>query len=225
MPVARYDGLAEWYDEEQARIAQRTDVPVEEFARLAGDGPGVLIEVGCGTGIGSRALAARGWTVIGLDLSADQLGVARSRCHATVLADAHELPFRASAVSAIAMAFVHTDVDAFDQVVREVGRVLAPGAAFSYLGIHPCFVGHHISSVTKTQTALSVVPGYRDAVRVDHSEQFGGGIRSRVGAQHVPLADFLNAFVDAGLVLARVVERGDGIVPWMLGVRATKAIV
>jgi SAM-dependent methyltransferase len=214
--------LAEWYDEEQARIAERPDVPIEEFAGLVGDGHGVLLDIGCGTGIGSIALRGRGWTVIGLDVSADQLAVARSRCHATVLADAHRLPFRTGALGAIAMAFVHTDVDAFDRVVREVGRVLALGASVSYLGVHPCFVGHHISSVTKTETALSVVPGYRDAVRVDHSEQFGGGIRSRVGAQHVPLADFLNTFIEAGLVLERVVERGDGIVPWMLGVRAKK---
>jgi hypothetical protein len=120
------------------------------------------------------------------------------------------------------MAFVHTDVDAFHEVMREVGRVVAPGGTFTYLGVHPCFVGHHVASPATSVAELAVVPGYRDAVRVDQSEQFGPGIRARVGARHVPLADFLMAFVAAGLVLDRVVERGDGIVPWMLGVRAHK---
>ena len=49
------------------------------------------------------------------------------------------------------------------------------------------------------------------------------GIRSRVGARHVPLADYLVAFLAAPLRLERVVELGDGIVPWMLGVIARRS--
>jgi len=154
MSIARYDGLAEWYDQEQARIARRADAPIEEFARLAGRGPGLFVEIGCGTGITSLALAARGWTVIGLDISADQLTVARSRCQAVVRADAHRLPFRSESIRALGMAFVHTDVDAFDAVVREVARVLAPDATLTYLGVHPCFVGHHIDSQRRVRRSL-----------------------------------------------------------------------
>jgi len=222
VPTARYDGLAAWYDQEQLRVAQRSDAPIDEFAQLVGRGRGRFVEIGCGTGITSRALEGQGWTVFGLDLSADQLGIARTRCHAVVRADAHRLPFATTSIEALGMAFVHTDVESFDTVMREVGRVLAPSATFTYLGVHPCFVGHHISSPAKVVSELVVVPGYRDAVRVDESENFGPGIRSRVGAQHVLLSEFLNAVIDAGLVLDRVTERGDGIVPWMLGVRAHK---
>jgi SAM-dependent methyltransferase len=222
VPTTRYDGLAEWYDEEQLRVAQRDDAPIEEFAHLVGRGRGRFVEIGCGTGITSRALEGEGWTVIGLDLSADQLDIARTRCHAVLRADAHRLPFPTASIDALGMAFVHTDVESFDAVMREVGRALAPNGTFTCLGVHPCFVGHHISSPAKVVRELVVVPGYRDAVRVDRSENFGPGIRSRVGAQHVPLSDYLTAFIDAGLVLDRVIERGDGIVPWMLGVQARK---
>lgn len=222
VPTARYDGLAEWYDQEQLRVEQRDDAPIEEFARLAGRGRGPFVEIGCGTGITSRALERQGWTVFGLDLSADQLDIARARCHSVLQADAHRLPFRAASIDALGMAFVHTDVEDFGAVMREAGRVLASNAMFTYLGAHPCFVGHHISSPAKAVKELVVVPGYRDAVRVDSSENFGPGIRSRVGAQHVLLSDFLTAFIDAGLVLDRVIERGNGIVPWMLGVQAHK---
>ena len=118
------------------------------------------------------------------------------------------------------MAFVHTDVDAFDEVMCEVGRVLVPRGHVTYLGVHPCFVGHHVDSPDKSDAHLAVVPGYRDAIHRDTSEQFGPGIRARVGARHVPLGEFLMAFIDAGLVLDRVVELGDGVIPWMIGVNA-----
>jgi len=218
--TARYDGLAEWYDAEQTRIAQRPDSPVAQFADLVGAGSGLFVEIGCGTGLTAQALAARGWTVAGLDLSGDQLGIAHGRCAAVVRGDAHELPFRTGSVAELGMAFVHTDVDAFDAVMREVGRVVAPAGRFTCVGAHPCFVGHHVDSPTKSDTHLGFAAGYREAVRVDASEQFGPGIRSRVGARHVPLGPFLTAIIDAGLVLDRVVEGGDGIVPWMLGVCA-----
>jgi SAM-dependent methyltransferase len=185
-----------------------------------GSGSGLFVEIGCGTGLTGQALEARGWSVAGLDLSADQLEIACARCSSVVRGDAHELPFGSRSVDALGMAFVHTDVDAFDEVMREIGRVLAPGGRFTYVGVHPCFVGHHVDSPTKSDTHLGFSSGYRDAVRVDDSEQFGPGIRSKVGAQHVPLGDFLTAIIDAGLVLDRVVEAGDGIVPFMLGISA-----
>jgi hypothetical protein len=53
--------------------------------------------------------------------------------------------------------------------------------------------------------------------------RFGPGIRRRVGARHVPLADLVASFIDAGLVLERICEGGGGVVPWRLGLAATKA--
>jgi hypothetical protein len=43
------------------------------------------------------------------------------------------------------------------------------------------------------------------------------GVRARVGAWHVPLADLLNAVTEAGLRLAQVRENGPGGVPDMFG--------
>jgi SAM-dependent methyltransferase len=222
VPTARYDGLADWYDLEQARIAERPDAPIEQFADLVGSGPGLFVEIGCGTGLTGVALAARGWSVVGLDLSADQLLLARPRLRGALRGDAHELPFRSAGLPTVGMAFVHTDVDDFGAVMREIGRVLAPGGRFAALGVHPCFVGHHVDSPDQSDVHLGLVPGYRDPVRVDESEQFGPGIRSRVGARHVPLGLLLTAVIDAGLLLERIVESGDGIVPWMLGLTARK---
>jgi SAM-dependent methyltransferase len=219
---ANYEGLAEWYDQEQARVAGRPDAPLEQFAELAEPAGGFMVEIGCGTGLAAAALNARGWQVGGIDLSMDQLGIARERCRWIVQADAHELPVRTASLQTVGLAFVHTDVDAFDGILHEVARVLQPGGRLVCLGIHPCFVGHHVDSPTKSDLRLGIVPGYRDGDWVQSSEQFGPGIRSRVGARHIPLADYLMAFVLAPLQLERVVELGDGIVPWMLGITACR---
>jgi SAM-dependent methyltransferase len=219
---AKYDGLAEWYEHEQARVAERPDAPLELFAELAEPAGVLILEVGCGTGLAAAALRARGWEVGGIDLSMDQLGIARERCSWVVQGDAHQLPIPTAGVEAVGLAFVHTDVDVFDGIVRELARVLRPRGRLVCLGVHPCFVGHHVDSPTKSDLRLGIVPGYRDGDWVPSSEQFGPGIRSRVGARHVPLADYLMAFVLAPLQLERVVELGDGIVPWMLGITACR---
>jgi SAM-dependent methyltransferase len=219
---AKYEGLAEWYEREQARVAKRPDAPLNQFAELAEPVDGLIVEVGCGTGLAAAGLRARGWHVGGIDLSMDQLRIARERCSWIVQADAHELPLRTGGLQTVGFAFVHTDVDAFDKVLREVARVLQPDGRLVCLGTHPCFVGHHIDSPTKSDSRLGIVPGYLQAGWVQSSEQFGPGIRSRVGARHVPLADYLMAFVQAPLQIERVVELGDGIVPWMLGITARR---
>jgi SAM-dependent methyltransferase len=220
MARARYDGLAAWYDQEQSRVAERPDSPLQHFGELVGPGNGLIVDVGCGTGLPATLLRERGWTVGGVDFSRDQLAVARPRCSWVLQADARHLPMRSSSVTTIAVAFLHTDVDSFDQVMIEIARVLAPGGHVIYLGVHPCFVGHHVDSPTKSDVRRGIVGGYRDTAWVDDSEQFGPGIRSRVGARHVPLGEFFTAFINANLVLDATVEFGDGIVPWMLGVKA-----
>jgi SAM-dependent methyltransferase len=221
--TAKYEGLADWYEREQARVAKRPDAPLRQFAELAEPADGLIVEVGCGTGLAAAALRARGWRVGGIDLSMDQLSIARERCSWIVQADAHELPLRTGGPQTVGLAFVHTDVNALDKVLREIARVLRPGGRLVCLGIHHCFVGHHIGSPTKSDARLGIVPGYRQAGWVQSSEQFGPGIRGRVGARHLPLADYLMAFVRAPLDIERVVELGDGIVPWMLGITARRS--
>src|SRR5205085_5788605 len=97
---AKYDGLAEWYDQEQARVAARPDAPLEQFAELAEPAGGLIVELGCGTGLAAAALATRGWQVGGIDISWDQLEIARRRCRWIVQADAHELPVRTAGLCA-----------------------------------------------------------------------------------------------------------------------------
>lgn len=204
---ARYDGIADWYDAE-FQPAPLEGETWETLRRLLGRGSGSLIDVGCGTGSYAEGLAELGWAVTGVDLSEDMLRRAEARGVRVVRADAASLPFEDSSFDAAISVFTHTDVDDFSAGVREVARVLRPGAPFVYVGVHPCFVGPH-SVYDVDRRAPELHPGwYRTTGRYHEAPGIwrSSGLRMRVGATHLPLGLFLQAFVDAGLRLERVDE-------------------
>jgi len=209
---ARYDGLADWYD-----VAFAGPGPARETVlRLLGDGTGRLLDVGCGTGAHTAAIAQRGWSVTGVDISADQLRLARGRGLEVVRADAAALPFADAQFDAATSMWTHTDVDEFGAALHEVARVLRPDAPFVYLGAHPCFVGPH-SRYVHAEGMPELHPGYRRAGRyVGGPGITPDGIRVRVGATHLPLGLFLQAFLDAGFALERVEEPEEREYPHML---------
>lgn len=189
---------------------------------MAGRGERLVLDVGCGTGLSGSLLRDLGWTVGGVDGSADQLRVAGDRLAWRVRGDVTRLPFRTASLPMATVVLVHTDVDAYAPVLAEVARVVAPGGTVVHLGVHPCFVGHHVESVTRSDERLAVTPGYRDAGWVLEHPNFGPGVRARIGARHVPLAELLNGFPAAGLAVEEVFEGDDALVPWCLGIRARR---
>ncbi len=88
----------------------------------------LVLDCGAGTGIASRQLAARGATVISVDLGEQMLrmALARSPGSACVVADGHRLPVRPASADLVTMAQCwHW----FDQraAAREIARALQPG--------------------------------------------------------------------------------------------------
>jgi SAM-dependent methyltransferase len=201
--TARYDGLAEWYDNEFAHDGPARQTVLD----LLGDGPGGLLDVGCGTGAHAAAFAARGWDAVGVDISEDLLARARARGVHVVKADAAALPFADASFDGVASMWTHTDVDDFAAVLREIHRVLRPGGAFVYLGAHPCFVGPHSLFVAAEGVPELHAGFYRRTERyTDAPGVSPTGLRARVGATHLPLGVFVQTFVDAGFTLERFVE-------------------
>jgi ubiquinone/menaquinone biosynthesis C-methylase UbiE len=219
--VARYDAIADWYEHEFMVLSLST-APRETALRLLDSGPGRLLDVGCGTGIHSVAFANAGWSAVGVDLSKEMLRHARARDLEVIEADAAALPFDDGAFDAAASIFTHTDVDDFAAVLGEVARVLRPNGAFVYVGAHPCFVGPH-SRFVEAQGVPTLHRGYR---RVGRYEAAPGvspkGLRAKVGAVHLPLGLFLQAFLDAGFTLEHFEEPEDREYPFMVALRARK---
>jgi ubiquinone/menaquinone biosynthesis C-methylase UbiE len=216
----RYDEIAEWYDAEFATTALG-DSARTIVLRLLGDGPGKLLDVGCGGGVHAVAFAEHGWAVTGVDVSQAQLELARGRGVEVVEADAALLPFEDGTFDAAVSMFTHTDVDDFATVIRETARVLRPGGKLVYLGIHPCFVGPH--AFVHDREVPELYPGYRDtSYRTEAAGIWSDGIRAKVGATHLPLGLFLHAFLDAGLAFEHFEEPEGRDYPYIVALRARK---
>jgi SAM-dependent methyltransferase len=215
--VARYDGVADWFDRfttSALGLAGR-----ELVTELLGPPSGKLIDVGCGTGAHSAAFNELGWAVIGVDVSDDQLRLARGRGLEVVQAPAEQLPFEDASFDAAVSMWTHTDVEDFPAAIRELARVLRPGAPFVYLGAHPCFVGPH-SRFVAGEGIPTLHPGYRATGRYDDGPSITpDGLRAKVGATHLPLGLFLTAFIDTGFLLERFEEPSDREYPYQLALR------
>ena len=218
--VARYEGLARWYDE--FRPALR-DHETEALERLLGAGDGRCLDVGCGSGVAIPALARLGWSVVGIDVAGDLLELARGRGAEVVRGDVAAMPFDDGSFDAAVSVWTHTDFEDFEAVLHETRRVLRPGAPFVYLGAHPCFIGPH-SIFLGAEGVPSLHAGYGAAGRYDDAPGMRpDGLRVRVGAMHLPLAQFLQAFGAAGLAIDRFEELpGDVDYPYMVAVAARR---
>jgi SAM-dependent methyltransferase len=108
------------------------------YKSLLGKIDGDLLDLGCGTGLFARRLATSGdmGAVVGMDVSRPMIeeGVAQAREAGAAIdflrAQAPELPFRDGSLGAILQAAsVHLFAE-LDPLLREVGRVLAPGGKY-----------------------------------------------------------------------------------------------
>lgn len=201
-PSARYDGFADWYESFNTPNAALNRADLEH---ALGEGEGLCLDLGCGTGQYFDAIRATGQVPIGLDLSADQLRYARQR-GSCVQADGAALPFADGAFSTVLMLWVSTDVDDFTAVVAEATRVLRRGGLMLFRGAHPCFIGPHAEY--RDDGGRIIHPIYRQAGW--HTPQpwwaQRDGLRNRVGMRQIPLAQLLHTFLDAGLFIEKVVE-------------------
>jgi SAM-dependent methyltransferase len=151
---------------------------------------------------------------------------ARARAGGSELlrARAEALPFEDATFDACVSIWTHTDVDDFGTVVAEASRILRSQATFVYVGAHPCFVGPH-SRFISAEGVPTLHEGYRRTGRYDDGPAISEeGLRARVGAVHLPLGDFISAFLDAGFAIQAFEELGAPAreYPYVLALRCRK---
>lgn len=114
----------------------------EELADLT---PGTALDIGCGEGADAVWLAARGWSVTGVDVS--DVALSKAAGHAGeagvgertswLQADVYALEPLPSGVDLVTASFVHVPPADFDAVYRHLAACVAPGGSLFVLGHHP----------------------------------------------------------------------------------------
>ncbi|MEP7027523.1 MAG: class I SAM-dependent methyltransferase [Candidatus Eisenbacteria bacterium] len=104
------------------------------FESLHDGKPGRLLEVGCASGAVLEAAAGRGWTVQGVEYSADAASDARSHGVPVFLGGLEEAALPDAAYDIVFLGDVLEHVPDPAATLREVGRVLAPGGALALRG-------------------------------------------------------------------------------------------
>ena len=126
-------------------VAFGADLPADDDLRLCGDVTGKrVLDLGCGAGENAVVLAGRGAHVIAVDASAGRLAAARRLADAAEVrvewhqCDASDLAFlRADSIDLALATGLIGEVDDLDRLLRQVHRVLRPGAPFVFSFDHP----------------------------------------------------------------------------------------
>ncbi|ELZ22796.1 ubiquinone/menaquinone biosynthesis methyltransferase UbiE [Halosimplex carlsbadense 2-9-1] len=126
--MSGYDGVAEAYDDDRDPAHEAT--LVESLAADLPDGARVL-DAGCGGGRAVLETLAGEFETVGVDLSGEQLTLARDRAPAASLArgDLTRLPVADDAVDAVTAlhSVIHVPREHHERAFAEFARVLRPG--------------------------------------------------------------------------------------------------
>ncbi|MFD4571007.1 class I SAM-dependent methyltransferase [Streptomyces sp. NPDC058417] len=173
-----YETEAERYD--AARGGEpRAAAAAEAVLGLVPDGARTLLDVGCGTGIVTRRLAARdGLSVTGVDLTSAMIRRAAVRLPgAVVRADSRRLPFRDGEFDAVTSVWLlhlaATDADAA-AIVAECARVLRPGGV--YVTTVDKAASHNVGSDIDAVLATRPPQSARDAAALVGRHAAAGGL-------------------------------------------------
>lgn len=172
------------------------------------DGASRVLDVGCGEGQVSRLAARIGGVelVVGVDPTWPLLQVAAERGGVSGLAQgvAAALPVRDGSVDAVVACLVFEHVEAVDEAIAEVGRVLAPGGRFVFLLNHPLLQVPESGWIDDTilgEQYWRIGPYLREDSRVEEVAK-----DVWIPFIHRPLSRYVGAIVSAGMVVTGMEE-------------------
>lgn len=126
------------------------------FLAFIGDLAGKrVLDAGCGEGHNTRILARRGAKIIGADISSRMIDLAREEERREPLGIRYEVAsytampqFAADSFDAAVSFMALMDGPDFPSAMREIFRVMRPGAQLCFSIIHPCFMTRGFSWLT-----------------------------------------------------------------------------
>ncbi|MGZ6907124.1 MAG: class I SAM-dependent methyltransferase [Acidimicrobiia bacterium] len=194
------DGFTDGADPEYEE--QILPIVAEELA-----GRDRVLDVGTGEGQLARHLVAYGATrVVGVDPSVAQLATARARGGGPRYARsaAAALPFADGVFDAVLACLVFEHIEAVDEAIAEVARVLRPGGVFLFLLNHPLlqvpgsgWIDDHILEEQYWRIGPYLVESLEE-------EEIAPGVH--LPFIHRPMSRYVNSLAANGLLLHRMLE-------------------
>lgn len=167
-----------------------------------------VLDIGTGEGQIARLLSGNGARVIGVDPTHNQVAeaIARGGGPTYLRAGAADLPFVDGSFDGAIACLVFEHIDEMDQAIDEVGRVLAPGGRFVFMLNHPLlqtpgsgWIDDHV--LDPPEQYWRIGPYLTESTRVEEVQK-----DVFIPFVHRPLSRYINAIIDAGMHLVRLIE-------------------
>ena len=211
-----YDDIAEWYDNWVGTHSMSEDPYFQAVESMfVGEIAGQRIcDLACGQGRVARHLADLWARVVGIDLSAKLLAIARSyeeidpRGIEYLQADASSLDAEALGLFDGVLCFLALmDIPDLTPTLHSVARILRPAGWFVFSILHPCFHTSQSGEMDTPEGTVRTIGKY--FVEGFWRSDTRSGPPGKVGAYHRTLSTYVNALTDAGLQLVRLSEPGE----------------
>jgi SAM-dependent methyltransferase len=184
----------------------------EQILPLAADllaGYGRILDIGTGEGQVARlAVDGGAEVVVGIDPTANQVVEAHRRGGGPVYArsGADSLPFPDASFDAAVACLVFEHIEAVDDAIDEVARVLRPGGRFAFFLNHPLlqtpgsgWIDDHVLDPPEQYWRIGPYLVEDSSVEEVEKDVF-------IPFIHRPMSRYVNAMADAGLTLRRMLE-------------------
>lgn len=204
-----WDGHAQWWQREFTDGAdpeyteQIIPIVLEHL-----EGRDQVLDIGTGEGQIARSLTRAGAAVVGLDPTMPQILTARERAGGPVYAvsSSDHLPVSSASFDGAIACLVYEHIDALNESLAEVARVLRPGGRFVLIINHPLLqtpdsglIVDHMIDPPETYWRVGAYLKETETIEEIHK-----GVHVRF--VHRPLSRYLNGMIAVGIDLVAMLE-------------------